>query len=623
MLSHRPLLQPLYARRERATSSACGLPRPAWARRRPCPSHRACPSHPVCRRPAWTSGRAAQAWSPAGPEAGPNSVAQRPDEARPALRSEQARAWPLAPVALLPGAAGAARGVGAAARGWSDRCDADPEGWRGWRNLRRDGPRLGLASRRRRWCSRLSARLLGDTRPGLAALIRRLRRWCPGRGLRLRIGRRYRDLRRRRRWCCSLSARLLGDTLSRLAALIRSLRRRCPGRGSRLRVGRRDRNLRRWRRWCCSLSARLLGDALPRLAAGVGRLRIGLHWRRAHRRRCLLLLRDHPDGRCGRGCGRFQLPARGVVERLAGLGRELRLLRSEAGRCGRRRGAGDDGPLERTGRRRAARTGRAAHAALGRCDRRDDRDRRAGDGILPDADHRPGHRLRLCEHGGRDGDDGSRHLPIGVHHVGHVGVVVVVVDDGRVDDRVAAIDVLEVAAAHRIGRPEHLARPEREPRDAADAAAGDRQLEVVSAHERDQCRCVVGACLDGAGYPAPSAANARPAAVVGNGEAPGRVVDPCPAPRIHPRPMPVAVRRPAGRHLIREPDVAVGRVDAPGAVGIEILVADHVLRDVASGGRHVVAAVPVARPAIEFVGTKLVDIPVVAQVGPRESIRLP
>jgi len=102
MRSHRPLSQSLYAPRERATSSACGLPRPAWARRRPCPAHPACPSRPVCREPAWTPDRAAQAWSPAAPEAGPNSVAQRPDEAQPVLRSEQARAWPVAPVALLP-----------------------------------------------------------------------------------------------------------------------------------------------------------------------------------------------------------------------------------------------------------------------------------------------------------------------------------------------------------------------------------------------------------------------------------------------------------------------------------------------------------------------------------------
>jgi len=34
---------------------------------------------------------------------------------------------------------------------------------------------------------------------------------------------------------------------------------------------------------------------------------------------------------------RFQLLARGVVERLAGLGRELRLLRSKTSGCGRRR----------------------------------------------------------------------------------------------------------------------------------------------------------------------------------------------------------------------------------------------------------------------------------------------
>ena len=100
MRSHRPLFQPLYAPRERATSWACGLLRPAWARLRPCPARPACPCRPVCRHPAWTPDHAAQAWSPAGLEAGPHSVAQRPVEARLVLRSEQAQAWPFARVAL-------------------------------------------------------------------------------------------------------------------------------------------------------------------------------------------------------------------------------------------------------------------------------------------------------------------------------------------------------------------------------------------------------------------------------------------------------------------------------------------------------------------------------------------
>ena len=87
--------------------------------------------------------------------------------------------------------------------------------------------------------------------------------------------------------------------------------------------------------------------------------------------------------------------------------------------------------------------------------------------------------------------------------------------------------------------------------------------------------------------------------------------------------MSVAVRRPVGGHAIRDPDVAVGRVDAPGAVRIEVLVADHVRRHIAGGDRVVVAAVAIARPAIEFVEARRVDVLVLAQAGPREAIRLP
>ena len=50
------------------------------------------------------------------------------------------------------------------------------------------------------------------------------------------------------------------------------------------------------------------------------------------------------------------------------------------------------------------------------------------------------------------------------------GAPYTVVDDRGVDHRVGDIDPLEVAAAHRVRRPVDLARPQREPPDAADVA---------------------------------------------------------------------------------------------------------------------------------------------------------
>ena len=114
----------------------------------------------------------------------------------------------------------------------------------------------------------------------------------------------------------------------------------------------------------------------------------------------------------------------------------------------------------------------------------------------------------------------------------------------------------------------------------------------------------------------------RPAAVVGYGEAPWRVVHPGPAPGVDPGPMAVAIRCPAGCHAIRHPDIAVIRVDAPAAVRIEVLIADHVRRNVAGRVRVVVSAVATAGPAIEFVPARRGDDLVVAQAGPGEAIRL-
>src|SRR3546814_15667603 len=64
-----------------------------------------------------------------------------------------------------------------------------------------------------------------------------------------------------------------------------------------------------------------------------------------------------------------------------------------------------------------------------------------------------------------------------------------------------------------------------------------------------------------------------PAAVMEGREAPRGVIDPRPPPGLDPGPVAVPVRGPAHGDGRRGPDRAVRRVDAPGAVGVEILVA--------------------------------------------------
>ena len=150
-------------------------------------------------------------------------------------------------------------------------------------------------------------------------------------------------------------------------------------------------------------------------------------------------------------------------------------------------------------RRLFAGTCRSTHTSLGRRDSRNRRHGRAGNHCGCHAHSGAGYGLRLHECSRRNRDNGTRHLPVGIDDVGHVRVVVIVVDDGGVDHCVAAVDVLEIAAAYRVRRPIDIARPEREPRDAADVTAGDRYLEIAAADERDERRRVVSARRRGPG----------------------------------------------------------------------------------------------------------------------------
>ena len=105
--------------------------------------------------------------------------------------------------------------------------------------------------------------------------------------------------------------------------------------------------------------------------------------------------------------------------------------------------------------------------------------------------------------------------------------------------------------------------------------------------------------------------------------APGRIVDPGPAPGIDPGPVAVAIRRPARGHPVRGPDGAVVGIDSPDAAGIELFVADHLGRYVARGERALAAAVALEGPAIELVVAARPKDVVVAQIGAVEPVAAP
>ena len=256
--------------------------------------------------------------------------------------------------------------------------------------------------------------------------------------------------------------------------------------------------------------------------------------------------------------------------------------------------------------------GATLHALLDRRDVGDAHHRRAGDRFARQLHGGLGHRLRLHEGLRRHRDHGARDLLVGVDHMGDLSDLGRVVDDVRVvdvgdrrrgDHRVAAVDAVEVAAADRVRGLIDLARCQREPADmgCGRAAGRHRDLEVLAADERNQRRRIHRPLTPRARHPGPGAVDVGPATVVRHGIAPGRVVNPSPAPGVDPGPMAVAVGRPARGHARRRPDRTVARIDTPGAIGVEVFITDDLARNMARGDRAVATAVALARPAVKVV----------------------
>ncbi len=153
------------------------------------------------------------------------------------------------------------------------------------------------------------------------------------------------------------------------------------------------------------------------------------------------------------------------------------------------------------------------------------------------------------------------------------------------------VDIDHVSVAVRVVRMEHLARAQRHP--------ADMRATRLAADEGDQRRGVDRPVAALAGHPAPAAVEQGPAAVMEGGEAPGRVVDPGPAPRLHEGPMALAIGRPADLDLGRKPDRPVIGHRLPLAIGVEVLIAGHVRGNEGQGLRGGQQAGAVFGPLVE------------------------
>ena len=261
---------------------------------------------------------------------------------------------------------------------------------------------------------------------------------------------------------------------------------------------------------------------------------------------------------------------------------------------------------------------------------------------LVDFDHVLAHGLSRGE--GLMGSGGHRagNALVDILDVADADVVTVVDDRGVVDvsdirvvdGGIRYVHVIHVRAANLIRRHVDLARPQWEPRhtDSATAANANPNGEVRAAdpgHERgrvdrpnvsyfNHCRSWR------ARHPAPHTANDNPTSVMERREAPRLIVNPSPSPGRDPNPVAVAVRSPSNYGSVREPDVAILGHGPPATVIIEILVADHVSRDVARRDGALFAAVAVAAPVIEivFIAAKALHVGVKLFI-PEERAGLP
>ena len=216
-------------------------------------------------------------------------------------------------------------------------------------------------------------------------------------------------------------------------------------------------------------------------------------------------------------------------------------------------------------------------------------DGRRGNLLLIHTNNRPADRLSARKSVLRNGGHPAGYAPVRVSDIGIISsvsativvchlIVVNVYDRGVVDGRVADVNSGYILAAGVIPGHIDFSWTKRKPSHIAAAAASaqrNRQTESRSADKRYQRRSVYRPDRNWARHPAPAISCVHPASVMEWSVAPWRVIHPGPSPGGNPGPMTVAIGSPS-RSNSRHPYVAVIRIGTPGAVVIQVLIADNI-----------------------------------------------
>src|SRR6516165_7804457 len=206
------------------------------------------------------------------------------------------------------------------------------------------------------------------------------------------------------------------------------------------------------------------------------------------------------------------------------------------------------------------------------------------------------HGLPVDERAVRGGGHRVNVMRIGVVEIAIAAAVEAVVKESIVD-----VDVVPVAVV--VPRMEGFAPAEREPAETGAPAKSNAETHTkTGAKPADIGRSIIWSGPNRPRAPTPVATEIVPAAIVEGSKTPRSIVDPRPAPRADVGPVAVAVRSPVGRNIVGNPNVAVGGFFFPGAVVVEVAVADRVTVNVLPRNGIVVLQVTVLGPTVEIIG---------------------
>ena len=200
--------------------------------------------------------------------------------------------------------------------------------------------------------------------------------------------------------------------------------------------------------------------------------------------------------------------------------------------------------------------------------------------------------------------------------IGDVGVV-----DHRFIADVTDVDIGEVAPAHPIRGHIDITRSKRGPADRA-ATVGNANTPVMAADEQNQGRRIHRPPGHLAGNPTPAIVHLGPPAVMKGRETPGRVVYPIPTPGIDPDPVAASVWRPADGDAGRIPDWTIAGLVVPGAVLIQVGIADHLIGNITARHGISITVGPGRAPAVESIGLRHIPDAITTQRRIDEAVGL-